>query len=76
MVVRHNKIELWLKERYQTSVFNTCEHSQLPMMEGPPLELHIDPSTKPVQCNVPILVLLHWWEQVKADLDRHSTWCD
>jgi hypothetical protein len=41
-----------------------------PMMEGLLLKLHINLSFKPVQCHVLIPVPLHWWEQVKADLDR------
>jgi hypothetical protein len=41
--VRHDKMEHWLREWYKTLTFNTCEHSRLPVMMGPLLELHIKP---------------------------------
>ena len=35
----------YLLDYYRSSTFNTCEHQPLPMMEGPPMHLMIDPKT-------------------------------
>ena len=33
----------WLFKYFASSTFNECEHQILPEMDGPPLELHVDP---------------------------------
>ena len=65
-----SKIEAFLLERYKASTFNTCEHQPLPLMDGPPLRLMIDPNATPTAHHSPIPVPLHWQEEVKAGLDR------
>ena len=40
-------------------------------MDGPPLELHVDPNAKFVNFTTPATVALHWQEKVKSDLDRY-----
>ena len=55
---------------YRTSTFNKCEHRPLPMMEGPPMWLMIDPKAKPTAYHSPIPVPIHWQDAVKAGLDR------
>ena len=39
-------------------------------MKGEPLELHVDPTAKPVAIHKPALVPLHWQDKVYADLER------
>ena len=39
-------------------------------MEGPPLELHVDPEAKPIAVHKPIPVPLHWQQEVKESIDR------
>ena len=63
------KLENFLLERYKASTFNTCEHQPLPLMDGPPLRLMIDPHATPTTHHSPIPVPLHWQEEVKAGLD-------
>ena len=65
-----SKIEAYLLQRYQASTFNTCEHQPLPMMDGPPMRLMIDPNATPTAHHSPIPVPLHWQDEVKAGLDR------
>ncbi len=40
------------------------------MMEGPPLQLMVDPNAKPVAAHNPVPVPIHWQNDVKAGLDR------
>ncbi|CAG2222071.1 unnamed protein product [Mytilus edulis] len=64
------KLQNFLLEHYKSSTFNTCEHQPLPLMEGPPLKLMIDPKATPVACHTPVPVPLHWQDDVKASLDQ------
>ena len=64
------KLEKFLLVYYQASTFNTCGHQALPLMEGPPLQLMIDPDATPVAHHSPIPVPLHWSDEVKAGLDQ------
>merc|ERR1712079_727894 len=59
-----------LMNHYKSSTFNVCPHQKLPLMHGPELELHVDPTVKPHVCHTPAPVLAHWEKQVKADLQR------
>ena len=64
------RLKEWLLQYYKSTTFNTCDHQQLPLMTGSPLELHMDPQASPVACHKVVPVPLHWREQVKADLDH------
>ena len=65
------EIKQYLLDRYSASTFNCCEHQPLPMLQdSPPLQLHIDPSVRPVAAHVPAQVPLHWQLPVKEGLDR------
>ena len=66
----NDKMKEWLLERYQSSTFNTCPHSPLPAMIGPPIEMHVDELAKPKTCHTAAPVALHWQEQVHKDLLR------
>ena len=69
---RENVPELkeWLLQYYAASAFNTCEHQPLPMMKCEPLELHVDPTAKPVAVHKPAVVPIHWRNKVYRDLER------
>ena len=64
------KLQQYLIDYYKSSTFNTCEHQPLPLMEGPPLKLMVNPDAEPVAHHSPIPLPLHWQDDVKAGLDR------
>ena len=64
------RLQTYLLDFYKSSTFNTCEHQTLPMMEGPPMKLMVDPTADPVAHHTPVPVPLHWQEDVKRDLDN------
>jgi hypothetical protein len=64
------RLQQWLLEYYKSSTFNTCEHQSLPLMEGVPMRLMVNPDAEPVVHHTPIPVPLHWQEEVKAGLDQ------
>ena len=64
------KLQEYLLEYYKSSSFNTCQHQTLPMMEGPPLKLMVDPGAVPVAHHTPVPVPLHWQDDIKAGLDQ------
>ena len=84
------KMQDWLLSRYAALTFNTCPHRALHCMAGSPIEIHVNPSAKPVACHSPASIPLHWQEKVYQDLLRdealnilekvtHSEptqWCD
>ena len=51
-------LKQFLLDRYASSAFNVCENQALP------LELHVDPSVKPVAVHRPAVVPIHWREAV------------
>ena len=53
-------LQNWILDRYRSSTFNNSECQTLPLMEGPPLELHVDPEAKPIAVHKPIPVPLYW----------------
>ena len=58
-----------MKERlladYASSTFNQCEHQVLPSMDGPELEIHVDPDAKLMNFTTPAPVPLYWQDIVK-----------
>ena len=64
-----------MKERllkdFASSTFNQCEHQKLPSMEGPELDIHINPNAKLVNFTTPATVPLYWQEKVKSKLDQN-----
>jgi hypothetical protein len=63
-------MKAWLLDRYASSSFNTCPHRALPCMEGPPVEIHVEPSATPKACHTPANVPIHWQQRVHDDLLR------
>ena len=59
------RLKQYLLDYYSSSTFNTCEHQSLPMMEGPPMRLMIDPKAKPTAHHSPIPVPIHWQDDIK-----------
>ncbi|CAG2222072.1 unnamed protein product [Mytilus edulis] len=55
---------------YKSSTFNTCDHQPLPLMDGPPMRLMVDPEAEPVAHHTPVPVPIHWKEEVKAGFDQ------
>lgn len=43
------KLQQYLPDYYSSSIFNTCEHQTLLLMEGPPMRLMIDPQATPTE---------------------------
>ena len=41
------KLRQWLPEYYASNTFNTCEHQSLPMIDGPPLIIIVNPDATP-----------------------------
>ena len=66
----NGRMKAWLLERYASSTFNTCPHRALPCMEGPPVEIHVDPGATPKACHTPATIPLHWQQRVHVDLLR------
>ena len=66
----NSKMRSWLLDRYAASTFNKCPHQQLPAMEGPPIQIHVDPNAKPVCLTKPAPIPLHWQERVEEELNR------
>jgi len=64
------RMKAWLLERYAASTFNTCPHRALPCMEGPAVEIHLDPTATPKACHTPANVPIHWQQRVYDDLLR------
>ena len=62
-------MDAWL-QIYASSTFNTCLHWALSSMDGPPIEIHIEPTATPKACHTPALVPLHWQQRVYKDLLR------
>jgi len=78
------KLKQFLMDYYKSSTFNTCDHQPLPLMDGPPMRLMVDPDAEPVAHHIPVPVPIHWKEEVKAGLDQDVrlvpvgepvTWC-
>ena len=65
-----SKLKQYLLDYYSSITFNTCEHQPLPMMEGPPMRLMIDPKVTPTAYHSSIPIPIHWQDDVKAGLDR------
>ena len=63
-------LQNWILDRYRSSTFNTCDCQTLPLMEGPPLELHVDPEAKPIAVHKLIPIPLHVHQDVNASIDR------
>ena len=47
-----------------------CPHRALPSMEGPPIEIHVEPTATPKACQTAAPVPLHWQQRVYEDLLR------
>ena len=64
------QLKQYLLDYYSSSTCNTCKHQPLPMMEGPPMCLMIEPEATSTAYHSPIPVPIHWQDDVKAGLDK------
>ena len=64
------ELERLIKEHYASSAFNTCERQKLPVMEGRPCQLYVDPKARPFAIHTHRAVAVHWADEVKKGLDR------
>ena len=64
------EMKQYLLNRYKASTFNKCPHQELPKMEGPPIQIHVDPNATPVKFTKPAPVNLHWQKRVEEELER------
>ena len=65
-LLRH--LQQWLLDYYSTRTFNTCEHQPLPLMNGVPMRLMVNPTVEPVVHHTPVPVPLRWQPSVKKGL--------
>ena len=63
------KMKQYLLDRYK-AVFNTCPHCPLPVLDGPPMEIHINEDATPYACHTARKVPIHWDAQVHKDILR------
>ena len=68
----NDRMKAWLLARYASSTFNTCPHQPLPCMEGPSIEIHVDPDAMPKACHTPATIPVHWQQKVHDDLLRDA----
>lgn len=66
----NDKMKEWLLSYFEDSTFNTCPHTPLPAMEGPPLEIHLKDGAKPFAHTKAAKIPLHWQQQVYEELMR------
>ena len=64
------KMRQWLLDRYASSTFNRCPHQRLPLMDVPPIAIHIDPDATPTVVHTAATVPLQWRDEVKTQLDE------
>ena len=69
-VENNKKMNDWLIDRYASSTFNTCPHRPLPVMDGPPVEIHLDEGAIPRTYHTAAPIPVHWREKVYNDLLR------
>ena len=64
------ELEALIKRQYASSAFNTCERHKLPVMQGRPCELFVDPKARPFAIHKHRPVAIHWEEQTRQGLER------
>lgn len=63
------RIEQWLLRHFSSTTFNTAK-TPLPVMEGKPHHIHLEPGATPYACHTPAPVPKHWEDEVKAQLEE------
>ena len=59
---------MWMLNRFKESTLNKCPHQRLPMMDCPPIRMHIDENAIPQAVHQAAAVPLHWRDEVEAQL--------
>ena len=60
----------WLLTEFATSTFNQCPHHPMPKMKCEPITIHVDPTATPMAIHTPVLVPIHWKDQVHEQLEK------
>jgi hypothetical protein len=55
MEENRKNLESCILDDYKESLFNTCEHQQLPLMEGPPISIRVAQNTTPTTIYSPYI---------------------
>lgn len=64
------KIRNWLIDRNASSTFNKCPHHPLPVMDGPPVKIHLGDGAIPRIYHTDTPIPVQWQEKVHDDLLR------
>ena len=63
----------WLLNRYTISIFNTCPYRAFYCMADHPIDIHLEPSAKPIACHAPATIPhFRWQQQIHEDLHRNE----
>ena len=65
-----DKIQNWFLTRYKSSAFNDCDHQQIPLLKGKPLDVHFKEDAKAVAVHTPIPVPHNLKAIVNEDLEK------
>lgn len=58
-------IQVWFKDQFAASTFNTCKHQLLPMMQGAkPMWLLMKEVALPYDVHKPATIPAHWQQKV------------
>ena len=56
-------------KHFASLVFNTCERQKLPVMQGRPCNLFVDPKARPFAIHKHRPVAVHWKQETKQGLN-------
>ena len=66
----NEKMEIWLKQYFESSTFNICPDKKLPEMCGPPVEIHLKDGAIPYKAQTAVSIPLHWQTKIKEQYAR------
>ena len=58
-------LEALIRKHYASSAFNMCERQKLPVLQGRPCELFVDPKARPFAIHKHRPVAIHWEQETK-----------
>ena len=65
-----DKMKLWLLNHFKASAFNRCPHQRLPLMDCPPIRIHVEENARPQVVHTAATVPVYWREEVNDQLDE------
>ena len=69
-VENNKKMNDWLIDCCASSTFNKCPHCPLSVMDGPPVEIHLDEGAIPRAYHTAAPIPVHWREKMHNNLFR------